>query len=140
MKLLNLICALMLVASVAFADAPPTFPTTFYGVITTTGGSLGGQTIQATLGASTASAIVGSTALYNCGADTCNYYLTISRASGDTTSTNVVFSMNGNPIGNGTFDANAPVRRDFSVPASDLNGAVVGSSSDITSNSWHALA
>ena len=131
-KLLAGLFLFLLLGSVS-ADNPPTFPTAFYGIITTASGTPNGQTLNAALGSSSASATVNPASVYSCGGSTCNYYLTISRASGDTSSTNVVFTLNSHNIGNGTFSAGAVVRLDFpSVPASNLNGGVIGSASDIT--------
>ena len=69
--------AILLLASMAFAAAPPSIPMAFYGVVTPTSGSLNGQTLSASLNGATVSAVIAPTNTYKCGASQCNYYLTV---------------------------------------------------------------
>src|SRR3989338_2182237 len=93
--------------------APPTFPTTFYGVITTTSGTPIAQNLTASIGTASTTATVAGTSLYSCGTSTCNYYIVVSRADGDTSSTSISFVINNTEIGTGTFSEGAVIRLDF---------------------------
>ena len=127
MKNKTILClALLALAAGCFADAqPPAFPMTFYGVISASDGSqANGQPLVAMIGSTTASAVIGQTSTYNCGASACNYYITISQPDG--ASPAVVFSINGNTLPqSGTFSSGAITRLDFAVPSDYLTGLVL---------------
>ncbi|MCX6770173.1 MAG: hypothetical protein NT051_05895 [Candidatus Micrarchaeota archaeon] len=104
--------AVILLSSLLYAL--PEIPTAFYGVITTTSGTPVGQTLTATIGSSSSTYVVGNTTVFSCSPSNCNYYLNAARPDGDTSSTNVVFTINGHIIGNnGTFSSGSVVRLDF---------------------------
>ena len=112
---------LLLVAAVAVADAPPAFPTTFYGYMTTTSGTPIGQTLTAAVNGASATFIVANTTLFSCAPFTCNYYIDAARPAGDTSSTLVAFSINSHNIANSTFSSGAVVRLDIlDIPGSYL--------------------
>ncbi|MEM3373183.1 MAG: hypothetical protein QXF76_03135 [Candidatus Anstonellales archaeon] len=129
LKYFLLVLTILIVSnSLQFSQTPPSFPTTFYGVITSVNENsthpLNGQILKADLNGSISTTLIGDVTLYNCGSNTCKYYIVVSRNSGDT-STNVNFYINNNPInsyissGSPTFSPGGVVRLDFSnVPAS----------------------
>ena len=112
---LFIVVALML-CLIASAETPPTIPMTFYGIVSTNVGTPDGQTLNATINGSSISTVINPSSTYSCGASSCNYYITINRNMDDTSSTEVVFSIDGKlHQQTGTFSPGAIVRLDFLV-------------------------
>jgi hypothetical protein len=103
--------ALLFLAAALFAQVGPELPMAFYGVVTATSGSAVGQTLTATLGASSESATVDASS---------NYQITIGRVPGDTTSTNVEFSVGSCSLANATFASSTVVELNLTVPSECL--------------------
>jgi hypothetical protein len=118
MKTKIIALALLFLAASIFAIGPPALPMTFYGAVNATNGTAIGQNLTATLGASTQSTTINWSNYQNC--MTCNYDLTIGRAPGDTTSTNVVFTLNSCNIANGTYASGVAVSLNMTVQSECL--------------------
>jgi hypothetical protein len=121
LKKLFAFALLALLAGTLYADAPPSFPCTFYGRVNSSASSLNGLVLTATINGSSANYTVGNTTTYSCSPDTCNYYVTVSRPSGDTSSTSVAFTVNSKSMGTGNFSAGGATRLDFFNASCFLN-------------------
>lgn len=121
------LAAAMLLAGALYADTPPAFPCTFYGIVNSSSSSLDTLILTATINGSSANHTVGNTSTYSCSPDNCNYYVTVSRPSGDTSSTNVTFTVNSKSVGTGNFSAGGATRLDFFNASCFLNVCSDGS-------------
>ncbi|MCX6769386.1 MAG: hypothetical protein NT051_01760 [Candidatus Micrarchaeota archaeon] len=112
----------LLLCPMAFADAATQLPTAFYGIVGTSAGTPINQTFTASINGFATSTVIRPDSTYSCGESSCNYYLLINRKAGDNSSSEIVFSINGNMLlQKGTFSQGAIVRFDFpDVPQSYL--------------------
>ncbi|MFA5108848.1 MAG: hypothetical protein WC492_04955 [Candidatus Micrarchaeia archaeon] len=126
---------LFLFASMLYAQVPPQFPSTFYGIITSDGGSLENQTLNASIGAISKQSIVHSSNTYSCTPSQCNYFITITKES-QYASNEVIFSINGYElITKGNYSSGTITRLDLIAPASAVPTITTTTQSSTSSSS-----